>query len=441
MNEKLTHRQLVLIGSMLFGLFFGAGNLIFPLILGAKAGQNLPAALLGLLITAVGIPLLGVMSIGLARSEGLLELSGRVSPWFRILFTCALYLTIGPLFAIPRCAATSFTIGVSPFVKENIWLWQLVFSLCFFGAVLLFSLKPSKILDSVGKFLNPAFLLFLGIILVTALMNPVQPIASIAPSGDYAHSAFSAGFLQGYDTLDALASLAFGIIVIRAVRQLGVTGPERVAVSTVNAGVVSMSLMALLYGATALVGAQSFGLYAERLSDPGFTGGDAFAIIARHYFGRGGGLLLAVTVTLCCMKTAIGLVTSCAETFEEMFPLSYSRWAVVFSGVSLLISNFGLSRIIDFSAPVLYFLYPLAIALILLGVFGRFFSHARPVYQWTMRFTLAAAILELCRVAGVGPVAAFAERVLPFYTYGLGWVTPAVLGFGVGMTCKKLKKF
>ena len=441
MNEKLTHRQLVLIGSMLFGLFFGAGNLIFPLILGAKAGQNLPAALLGLLITAVGIPLLGVMSIGLARSEGLLELSGRVSPWFRILFTCALYLTIGPLFAIPRCAATSFTIGVSPFVKENIWLWQLVFSLCFFGAVLLFSLKPSKILDSVGKFLNPAFLLFLGIILVTALMNPVQPIASIAPSGDYAHSAFSAGFLQGYDTLDALASLAFGIIVIRAVRQLGVTGPERVAVSTVNAGVVSMSLMALLYGATALVGAQSFGLYAERLSDPGFTGGDAFAIIARHYFGKGGGLLLAVTVTLCCMKTAIGLVTSCAETFEEMFPLSYSRWAVVFSGVSLLISNFGLSRIIDFSAPVLYFLYPLAIVLILLGVFGRFFSHARPVYQWTMRFTLAAAILELCRVAGVGPVAAFAERVLPFYTYGLGWVTPAVLGFGVGMTCKKLKKF
>ena len=105
MNEKLTPRQLTLVGSMLFGLFFGAGNLIFPLILGAKAGQSLPAALLGLLITAVGIPLLGVMSIGLTRSEGLLDLSGRVSPRFRLLFTCALYLTIGPLFAIPRCAA------------------------------------------------------------------------------------------------------------------------------------------------------------------------------------------------------------------------------------------------------------------------------------------------------------------------------------------------
>ena len=439
MNEKLTPRRLTLIGSMLFGLFFGAGNLIFPLILGAKAGRSLPAALAGLHITAVGIPLLGVMSIGLSRSEGLLDLSGRVSPQFRVFFTCALYLTIGPLFAIPRCAATSFTIGVSPFVGETIWLWQLGFSLCFFGAVLYFSLKPSKILDSVGKFLNPAFLLFLGIMLVTALVKPVQSVSSVVPSGDYAGSAFSAGFLQGYDTLDALASLAFGIIVIRAVRQLGVTEPGRVAVSTVKAGVVSMSLMALLYAATALVGAQSFGLYTDRLSDPGFTGGDAFAVIARHYFGRGGGLLLAVTVTLCCMKTAVGLVTSCAETFEEMFPgrLSYPRWAVIFSGASLLISNFGLSKIIAFSAPVLYFLYPLAIVLILLGLFGRFFGHARPVYRWTMRFTLAAAVLELCRVVEFRPVADFAGQFLPFYAYGLGWVIPAVLGFAVGMMLKK----
>lgn len=441
MNEKLTPRQLTLVGSMLFGLFFGAGNLIFPLILGAKAGQNLPAALLGLLITAVGIPLLGVMSIGLARSEGLLDLSGRVSPRFRMLFTCALYLTIGPLFAIPRCAATSFTIGVAPFVGENIGIWQLGFSLCFFGAVLYFSMKPSKILDSVGKFLNPAFLLFLGIMLVTALIKPVQPMASVTPSGDYVHAAFSAGFLQGYDTLDAMASLASGIIVIRTVRQLGVTEPGRVAVSTVNAGVVSMSLMAFIYAATALVGTQSFGLYAERLADPGFTGGDAFAMIAHHYFGRGGGLLLAVTVTLCCMKTAVGLVTSCAETFEEMFPskFSYLKWAMVFSGASLLISNFGLSKIIEFSAPVLYFLYPLAIVLILLGLFGRFFGHARPVYQWTMWFTLAAAALELCRVVAFRPVADFAGRFLPFYTYGLGWIMPAALGFAVGMILKKMR--
>ena len=435
MNEKLTPRQLTLIGSMLFGLFFGAGNLIFPLILGAKAGSNLPAALLGLLITAVGIPLLGVMSVGISRSEGLLDLSGRVSPAFRVLFTCALYLTIGPLFAIPRCAATSFTIGLLPFAGDRVGLWQLIFSVFFFGAVLFFSLKPSKILDSVGKFLNPAFLLFLGIMLISALIKPIQTVSSVSPSGDYVNSSFSAGFLQGYDTLDALASLAFGIIVIRAVRQLGVTEPGRVAVSTVKAGMVSMTLMALIYAATALVGAQSWGLYAERLADPGFTGGDAFALIARHYFGPAGALILAATVTLCCMKTAVGLVTSCSETFEEMFPgkLTYPQWAVVFSGASLLISNFGLSRIIAFSAPVLYFLYPLAIVLILLGLFGRFFDHARRVYQWTMLFTWLAALLELARVMDLQNVMALAEKVLPLYSYGLGWVVPAAVGFAAGL--------
>ena len=439
LKEKLSPRQLALIGSTLFGLFFGAGNLIFPLILGAKAGSALPLALLGLLITAVGIPLLGVMSMGISRSEGLLELSGRVSPAFRLLFTCALYLTIGPLFAIPRCAATSFTIGISPFAGEKIWLWQLIFTALFFAAVLYFSLKPSKILDSVGKLLNPAFLLLLGIMLIVALIKPVQSFNSVSPFGDYVNSSFSAGFLQGYDTLDALASLAFGIIVIRSVRQLGITEPGQVAVSTVKAGAVSMGLMALIYAATALVGAQSCELYAERLGDSAFTGGDAFAIIARHYFGKGGALILAATVTLCCLKTAVGLVTSCSETFEEMFPgkLRYPQWAVLFSGVSFLISNIGLSQIITFSAPVLYFLYPLAIVLILLGLFGRFFGHARRVYQWTMLFTWLAALLELARVVNFQPVMNVAERFLPLYAYGLGWLVPAAVGFVLGLALEK----
>ena len=255
-------------------------------------------------------------------------------------------------------------------------------------------------------------------------------------------SAFSSGFLQGYDTLDALASLAFGIIVIRSVRQLGITEPGRVAVSTVRSGAVSMALMALIYAATALVGAQSYGLYADRLSDASFTGGDAFALIARHYFGPAGALILAVTVTLCCMKTAVGLVTSCSETFEEMFPgrLKYPQWAVLFSVASLLISNIGLSQIITFSAPVLYFLYPLAIVLILLGLFGNLFGHSRRIYQCTMVFTWAAAVLELFRVVEVPAVTTLASRILPLYSYGLGWVLPAAAGFLIGLCLEKGKK-
>ncbi len=437
MNQKLTIRQLALIGSMLFGLFFGAGNLIFPMILGAKAGTSLPTALTGLLVTAVGIPLLGIVSMGISRSEGLIHLSGRVSRRFCYLFTCALYLTIGPLFAIPRCAATSFTIGVRPLVGENPVLPQVIFTVLFFTAVLFFALRPSRILDSVGKFLNPAFLAFLGVMLVTALIKPVNPLSAVPVSGSYGDGAFFAGFLQGYDTLDALASLAFGIIVIRTIRQLGVTEPGAVAGSTVKAGLVSMALMGLIYAATALVGAQSYTLYAERLTAPGFNGGDAFAVISHHYFGQGGSLILAATVTLCCMKTAIGLVTACSETFLELFPgkLDYPKWAVVFTGASLLISNIGLSQIIALSAPVLYFLCPLAIVLILLGIVGNWFGHARVVYGCTMGAALAAAVLELARVVGgpVQPLVDWTASWLPLYGYGLGWVVPAALGFAVGL--------
>lgn len=437
MKQKLNIGQLCLIGSMLFGLFFGAGNLIFPLILGGKAGMRLPAALAGLLVTAVGIPLLGIVSIGISRSEGLIDLSRRVSKRFCYLFTCALYLTIGPLFAIPRCGATSFTIGVRPFLGEHVLLPQVIFTVLFFGAVLFFALRPSKILDSVGKFLNPAFLVFLGILLVTALIKPVNPVSAAPASESYAEGTFFAGFLQGYDTLDALASLAFGIIVIRTIQSLGVTEPGAVAGSTVRAGAVSMALMALIYGVTALVGAQSYALYAEELSKPGFTGGDAFAIIAQHYFGKGGSLILAATVTLCCMKTAIGLVTACSETFLELFPgkMSYTKWALVFTGASLLISNIGLSQIIALSGPVLYFLYPLAIVLILLGLFGTWFHHAKTVYRCTMGATLAAAVLELIRVVGgpCEPLASWIGGWLPLYRYGLGWILPAALGFVIGL--------
>lgn len=444
MKRKLNIRQLCLVGSMLFGLFFGAGNLIFPLILGGRAGHSLPAALAGLLITAVGIPLLGIVSIGVSRSEGLLDLSGRVSKRFRCLFTCALYLTIGPLFAIPRCGATSFTIGVRPFAGENTLAPQLIFTALFFGAVLFFSLRPSKILDSVGKFLNPAFLVFLGILLLTALVKPVNSVSEVPPTGDYADSAFFTGFLQGYDTLDALASLAFGIIVIRTIRTLGVTEPGAVAGCSIQAGAVSMALMALIYGLTAYVGAQSYALYAGELANPEFNGGDAFAIIARHYFGRGGSLILAITVTLCCMKTAIGLVTACSETFLELFPgrLNYTQWALAFAGTSLLISNIGLSQIIALSVPILYFLCPLSIVLILLGLFGNWFGHARIVYQCAVGGGLAAAVLELVRVIG-GPCQPLAEWIgtwLPLYRYGLGWIIPAAAGLAIGLLCRRAGK-
>lgn len=435
---KLRGRDQVFIASMLFGLFFGAGNLIFPLILGAQAGERLPSALCGMLVTAVGIPLLGVISMGISRSEGLMHMASRVSRSYGDFFTCALYLTIGPLFAIPRCAATSFTVGVVPLFEGNAMLIQALFTLLFFAAALFFALRPSRIMDSVGKLLNPIFLIFLGIVAIAALSNPVQSFQSVPVSGKYVESAFFPGFLQGYDTLDALASLAFGIIVIHSIRNLGVKEPSAIARSTVKCGLFSMALMAIIYAAIALMGAQSYALYADRLSDPGFTGGDALAIIARHYFSTAGGILLALTVTFCCLKTAVGLITSCAETFAALFPriLGYRGWAILFSAFSLLVSNIGLARIISFSTPVLYFLYPLSIVLILLALFGRMFDHHPTVYRWALGLTMVSALFDMMRVSNLSAFAGIVKvigRILPFSQLGLGWILPAALGTAIGL--------
>lgn len=441
MNKKISGKNYTFIASMLFGLFFGAGNLIFPIKMGALAGSNVGMALIGMLISAVGIPLLGVISMGISRSEGLMHMSGRVSKPFAYFFTCALYLTIGPLFAIPRCAATSFTVGVVPLLGEkSATVPQLIFTTVFFALVLFFSLRPSKIMDSVGKLLNPIFLVCLGILIIAALAKPVQSVASVEPHGDYVNGSFFAGFLQGYDTLDALASLAFGIIVINVIRGLGVQEPADIAKSTVKSGVFSMLFMAVIYAAIALVGTQCYGLYGDRLISEGLNGGDIFAIVSRHYFGDVGGILLALTATFCCMKTAVGLVTSCSEMFSSMFSwLNYKVCAVALTLFALLVSNIGLNLIIQFSAPVLYFLYPIAIVLILLSLFGRFFDYDRNVMQWTIGFTVAASALEIPRVGGfeiLNGIKDWTASWLPMYNVGLSWVLPALLGLIIGFAIR-----
>ena len=265
-TNRLTFSQQFFIATMLFGLFFGAGNLIFPIFLGSQAGRNVWPAIIGLLITGVGIPLLGVAAQGISRSNGLQEMAGRVSPRYSIFFTCALYLTIGPFFAIPRCASTSFTVGIEPLLGENVNATVLLaaFSCVFFAAVLFFSLRPGKILTWVGKLLTPLFLLVLAILVVTALLHPTDRIADVTPSAAYAAAPFFAGFLEGYNTMDALASLAFGIVVINVIRGLGVTEPGAIAKNTVLSGIFSCLFMGLIE-LLALVIAVPFALLRAKL--------------------------------------------------------------------------------------------------------------------------------------------------------------------------------
>ena len=439
MKKKLSIQEYASVAIMLFGMFFGAGNLIFPVHLGQLAGSAMWPAFLGLLITAVGLPLLGVAALGISRSGGLYELGSQIGKPYSLFFTCLLYLTIGPFFAIPRCATTSFTVGLEQVLPAgNTRLFLLLFTLAFFAAALLFSLWPGKILTWVGRVLTPCFLVFLGILVVVALLHPAAAAADIAPSGGYESQPFFTGFLEGYNTMDALASLAFGIVVVQVIRGLGVEDADAVAVTTVKSGVFSCLLMGVIYLAVTLVGVQSRGLF-----ETSANGGVALAQIAQHYLGGAGLLILAATVTLACLKTAVGLITSCSETFSGLFPKgpSYRAWAVIFTLVSLLFSNLGLSAIISYSVPVLMFLYPLSITLILLSLTGRLFGHGRAVYVSVTTFTLVGAVYDLLRTLPDGLRAAcrldgflaVVKETLPLAELGLGWVCPALLGLVIGL--------
>lgn len=447
MQKQLNIKQRILVATTLFGMFFGAGNLIFPVHLGQLAGYNVIPAMIGFIITAVGIPILGVAAIGNTHSDGLQSLANKVGKGYGYVLTCLLYLTIGPFFAIPRCATTSFTTGIEPMLGENISASAalLIFSFLFFALVLSFSLRPANITVWIGKIINPLFLLFLAILVIVALLNPSTSVSAVQPDVAYESGALFSGFIEGYGTMDAIAGLAFGIVVIDIIRSMGVTDDSAVAKDVLLSGVFAGVLMAVIYVATILIGAQSRGLFATSEN-----GGIALAQISGHYLGKAGSIVLALTITFACLKTSIGLVTSCSDAFARMFPngLRYRTWACIFTIFSFVVSNVGLSKIIEYSLPVLMFLYPLAITLILLALIGNIFHHDKVVYVSVTVFTIAAALFDLLKTLPsslqmglhLEPIIAFARKILPWFDLNLGWVVPALTGFVLGMIIRAVKK-
>lgn len=420
--QRLSFRQSLLLGSLLFGLFFGAGNLIFPISLGLQAGSAVGSAALGFLVAAVGLPILGVVASALSRTSSVHELASRVAPWFGVAFTVALYLTIGPFFAIPRTATVSFEMAFGHLDGTPERVVLLLFSAAFFAATLYASMHPGRLLDYVGRYLTPTFLVLLGILLVVALASPAP--AAPAPLGEYATHAATQGVLDGYNTMDALASLAFAIVIVQAARGLGVTTPGRIAFEVGRAGIWAAIAMGVIYAALAVLGSRAFELVPRDAN-----GALGLAAIAQHHFAGVGHLLAAAIMLVACLKTAIGLVTSCAEMFERMVPVPLSQrgWAIAFSAVSFVLANVGLDAIIAGAIPVLLFLYPLAITLIALGLLDRW-VHDRP---WAYRLSLLAAGVA-SGLALLPGGARIAGAWLPGFELGFGWLVPAVIGLVVG---------
>lgn len=438
MQGKKNQATYILIGTMLFGMFFGAGNLIFPIQLGQMAGSRFWPSLLGLFVTANGLPFLGILAIGLSGVSSVRRLADKVHPWFGAAFSVALYLTIGPLFAIPRTATVPFVVGFEPWIApESKPLWLALFSLVFFVLVCWFSLKPAKIVDIIGKWLTPAFLAVLLILVAASVVSPMGGFQE--PQGSYAAEPFTTGFKEGYNTMDALASLAFGIVIIQSIKGLGISQPGAIARTAMKSGLFAMALMMLIYGLIAFVGASS-------VSTVGLmeNGGVTFAAVAKHYFGGPGAVLLAVIFVLACLKTSIALITSCSAFFHEMFPrLPYKGLAVALSLISFVIANVGLNNLITFTVPVLMLLYPLAIVLILLALLSPVLGRRNGVYRVALLVTLCVSFVDgyvtlakslpAAQLPFLDSVAAFYKDNLPLYGLGLGWVLPALAGAAIGL--------
>ncbi|MFJ7406388.1 MULTISPECIES: branched-chain amino acid transport system II carrier protein [unclassified Lysinibacillus] len=444
MQKKIPFSTYAVIGTMLFGLYFGAGNLIFPIQLGQLAGTNFWFALIGFLVTAIGLPFLGILAIGLSGSNGLRDLASRIHPLFGVVFSLALYLTIGPFFAIPRTATVPFVVGFEPYINaEYTTILLALFSFIFFAIVYYFSLNPAKIMDYIGKVLTPAFLVVLFILIIISIVKPMGHFQQ--PIGDYIQSSFMTGFKEGYNTMDALASLAFGIVVINAIKSAGITDRKEIAKATWTSGIFAMALMTLIYGLITYMGASSIEAVGTFEN-----GGLIFAAVADHYFGSFGAILLAVIIVLACLKTSIGLITSCSEFFHEVFPkISYKWFVFILCVVSFSIANFGLNNIIQFAIPVLMFLYPLAIVLILLALSSSLFNNKQAVYASAMFLTFFVSLIDgynalvnsipEAKLSFLDSVAELYSNVLPLYDIGLGWILPAVIGVIIGLAMPSRK--
>ncbi|MDM5210590.1 branched-chain amino acid transport system II carrier protein [Peribacillus sp. NJ4] len=429
MSQKAPLSFIVVTGLMLFALFFGAGNLIFPAMLGQSAGTNLWSASLGFIITGVGLPFITILAFGFSGKNDVQSLASRAHPLFGIIFTVVLYLSLGPLFALPRTGSVSYEIGIKPFLSNDVGsLPLLVFTIIYFGIACLLSINPSKMLDIVGKILTPLLLIFIGILIVVAIINPMGEIQS--PVAGYSDNSFFKGFKEGYLTMDTLAGFAFGIIVINAIKDRGITSRKEVLGFCMKAGLIAATLLVIVYTALTYVGATSV----EKLGQLG-NGGDVLAQASNHFFGSAGAVLLGLIVIAACLTTSIGLITACSAYFNKILPaVSYKSFVVIFSVFSAAVANVGLTKLISISVPVLTALYPVAIVLIVLTFFHSLFKGKSEVYLGSLLLTAIISIMDGVVASGIklDAVSNFFTQYLPLYSVGIGWVMPAIIGGVLG---------
>lgn len=430
----MTIRNNLLIGLMLFALFLGAGNIIFPPALGQLAGENLFVAMIGFLITGVGLPLVAILAIANSNVDengSLQTIASRVHPTFGIVFTMVVYMAIGPFFGIPRTATVSYEIGIIPFLSDHAAQssWPLlIFTVLFFTITVAFALNPAKLVDRIGKILTPILFIIIGALVFKSLLTPMGSIQSA--QDEYITQPFFRSFVEGYLTMDVIAALVFGIIIINTLKATGITQKKEAFKATLIAGAVAAVGLTFVYVSLGYIGATS--VEAIGIQD---NGGAILALASKVLYGTSGKTILALTIIFACLTTSIGLVSACAQYFEECFPmLSYKVYVFIFAGFSAAIGNFGLTQLINISLPVLMMIYPLAIVLMLMSFIDKLFNRKPIVYILTLTFTGIISFFDGLKVADIEfeAVTQLLEY-LPLYEQQIGWLVPAIVGAVIGI--------
>lgn len=423
-NKK---RNLILISFMLFSLFFGAGNLIFPPLLGQQSGSCAFLAMLGFLITAVVLPVLGVIVVG--KFGGLTELAGKVGIKFAFIFTLLIYLSIGPGLGIPRAGSVPFEMAIAPYLSENAntTLWMLLYTLVFFLLVLWLCLNPGKLVKRIGTILTPSLLILIVVMFVTFVFKMEKSVSD--PNQLYEVLPFLQGFVEGYQTMDTIAALNFGLVITLTLNSFGLKEEKSVTKYTILAGVFAGTILTIVYIMLSFMGSSTSGIYPN---DP--NGAVILRRIMYDLFGDFGAIFLAAIFTLACLTTCIGLTNSISAFFEKIFKkVSYKKWVYIIVIISFLICNLGLNMILSISIPILNAIYPVAIVLIILGLFHKFYQNNKFVYKLcvypTFLVSIVYALDELFELGFITKIFSY----IPMYQKGFGWVIVGLLMFGVSL--------
>ncbi|MGG5291067.1 branched-chain amino acid transport system II carrier protein [Pseudomonas shirazensis] len=427
--KVLKGQDILALGFMTFALFVGAGNIIFPPIVGLQSGPHVWMAALGFLVTAVGLPVITV--VALAKVGGGMDaLSSPIGKFFGGLLAAVCYLSVGPLFATPRTATVSFEVGVAPLTGESP-LALFIYSLVYFIIVLAVSMYPGKLLDTVGRFLAPLKILALAALGIAAFALPAGTIGEAQPA--YVAAPFSQGFINGYLTMDTLGALVFGIVIVNAIRSRGVESPKLITRYAIIAGLIAGLGLALVYISLFRLGAGSHDIAADATN-----GAAVLHAYVQHTFGSLGSGFLAVLIALACLVTAVGLTCACAEYFSQILPLSYRTLVVILAGFSLVVSNLGLTKLIMFSIPLLTAIYPPCIVLVALSFCKEIWNSPVRIMGPVMAVSLLFGVVDAIKGTPLAHILPDAVAHLPLSEQGLAWLVPSVVTLGVAVICDRM---